>query len=216
GHDVAELGARADGAAVGPAVEDQPAADARAQREHHHVSRSATGAVGPFRERGGIRVVVDPDRKPEAVAHPGAQVEVGERDVYGDHGLPGSLVDRRGESEADRGDAVVEHLADGLLDTAQELVLRFERRRRLAPALAVLFLLVVVWVVASYLSFRGGVAKANHRVSARTKAALTPQDGLLLSHATDILLLGTDHSSSSSRASDRHSDSIMLVRTDPS
>ena len=88
--------------------------------------------------------------------------------------------------------------------------------RRVGVALAVLFLLVVVWVVASYLSFRGGVAKANHRVSARTKAALTPQDGLLLSHATDILLLGTDHSSSSSRASDRHSDSIMLVRTDPS
>jgi len=88
--------------------------------------------------------------------------------------------------------------------------------RRIGVGVAALILLLVVWTVAGYLSFRGGVADANKRVSAGTKAALDSQDGLLLSHATDILLLGSDHSSSDARAGDRHSDSIMLVRTDPS
>jgi polyisoprenyl-teichoic acid--peptidoglycan teichoic acid transferase len=88
--------------------------------------------------------------------------------------------------------------------------------RRVALVLGILLLLLVAWGVASYLSFRGGVAAANDRVSAETRAALDPQDGLLLSHATDILLLGTDHATSAARAGLRHSDSIMLVRTDPS
>jgi polyisoprenyl-teichoic acid--peptidoglycan teichoic acid transferase len=88
--------------------------------------------------------------------------------------------------------------------------------RRIGVGLAALVLLLIVWTLAGYLSFRGGVADANKRVSAGTKAALDSQDGLLLSHATDILLLGSDHASSDARAGDRHSDSIMLVRTDPS
>ena len=87
---------------------------------------------------------------------------------------------------------------------------------RIALALGILLLLLVAWGVASYLSFRSGVKAANDRVSAETRAALDPQDGLLLSHATDVLLLGTDHASSTARAGLRHSDSIMLVRTDPS
>jgi polyisoprenyl-teichoic acid--peptidoglycan teichoic acid transferase len=93
---------------------------------------------------------------------------------------------------------------------------RWSWGRRIGVAIVVLLLLLIVWTIAGYLSFQGGVAKANKRVSAGTKAALDSQDGLLLSHASDILLLGTDHSNSDARASDRHSDSIMLVRTDPS
>jgi LCP family protein required for cell wall assembly len=88
--------------------------------------------------------------------------------------------------------------------------------RRLAVGFAVFLLLVVVWSIASYLSFSGGVNAANKRVSPATKAALSPQDGLLLSHSTNILLLASDHSNSDARAGDRHSDSILLVRTDPS
>ena len=88
--------------------------------------------------------------------------------------------------------------------------------RRIGLALGVLLVLLVVWGVASYLSFRGGVEAANDRVGPETRAALDPQEGLLLSHATDVLLLGTDHASSDARAGLRHSDSIMLVRTDPS
>ena len=93
---------------------------------------------------------------------------------------------------------------------------RWGWRRRIGVGLAALVVLFLVWSVAGYLSFSGGVGAANKRVSPATKAALDSQNGLLLSHATDILLLGTDHSNSNARASDRQSDSIMLVRTDPS
>jgi LCP family protein required for cell wall assembly len=75
--------------------------------------------------------------------------------------------------------------------------------------------LLVVWAIASYLAVRSGVADANDRLDNPTRAALTPQDGLLLSNPTTILLLGTDHANRADRASARRSDSILLVRTDP-
>lgn len=88
--------------------------------------------------------------------------------------------------------------------------------RRIALALGLLVLLLVAWGVASYLSFRSGVEDVNARLDDETRAALAPQDGLLLSEPTTILLLGTDHSASiEDRAAARRSDSIMLVRTDP-
>ena len=74
----------------------------------------------------------------------------------------------------------------------------------------------VVWAVLGYLSVRSGVSAANGRLPRGRARALTPQDGLLLDASTTILLLGTDHSITVRRAqSDRHSDSIMLLRTDP-
>ncbi|MDX6503718.1 MAG: hypothetical protein QOE29_843 [Gaiellaceae bacterium] len=85
-------------------------------------------------------------------------------------------------------------------------------RRRVLLALLLLFVLFVVWGVASYLALAGGDAAAQRRLGAPAKAALDPESGLLLAHTTDILVLGTDHSSSVARATDRHSDSIMLVR----
>ena len=48
-----------------------------------------------------------------------------------------------------------------------------------------------------------------------TEEALTHQNSLLLSTPTDILLLGTDHANQPGHEGQR-SDSIMLVRTDPS
>jgi LCP family protein required for cell wall assembly len=78
-----------------------------------------------------------------------------------------------------------------------------------------LFLLLVVWLVASYLSFRSGVKSANKRLPEAARLALQPDDGMVLSHPTDVLLLGTDHSLNASRSGDQHSDSIMLLRTDP-
>lgn len=53
------LRAGADPAAVEPPVEDQAAADAGAERDHHHVCRPAPGAGLPLRERGAVGVVVD-------------------------------------------------------------------------------------------------------------------------------------------------------------
>ena len=53
--------------------------------------------------------------------------------------------------------------------------------------------------------------------STQAKAALDAQSGLLISHSTTILMLGTDNNAKlASRAGDMHSDSILLLRTDPS
>jgi len=92
---------------------------------------------------------------------------------------------------------------------------RWSWRRRIAILVVGLILLLVAWSVASYFSFRSGVSSANRRLDSATRAALSHNGGFLLSHATTILLLGTDHSALAARAGDRHSDSIMLVRTDP-
>jgi LCP family protein required for cell wall assembly len=89
-------------------------------------------------------------------------------------------------------------------------------RRRIALTLVGLILLILVWSVASYFSFRGGVSSANGRLNPSTRAALSHQSGFLMSKPTTILLLGTDHSTLAGRAGDRHADSILLVRTEPS
>ena len=92
---------------------------------------------------------------------------------------------------------------------------RWSWRRRIGVGVLVVGLLFVVWAVAGWLSLRSGVKDANARLPAGTTTALSKQNGLLISSSTDILLLGTDHSSLASRAGDRHSDSIVLLRTDP-
>jgi LCP family protein required for cell wall assembly len=92
---------------------------------------------------------------------------------------------------------------------------RWSRGRWIAVGLIVLVVLLVIWTVAGYLSVRSGVGAANKRLPADVDSTLTSQDGLLLSKPSTILLLGTDHSKNASRAADRHSDSIMLLRTDP-
>ena len=89
-------------------------------------------------------------------------------------------------------------------------------RRRILLGALVLFVLIVLWALTSYLSFRNGVGDANKRLDPNARLALTTQGGLLLSHPTTILLLGTDTAQVGGREGDRHSDSIMLVRTDPS
>ncbi len=88
--------------------------------------------------------------------------------------------------------------------------------RRIAITVAVLLVLIVVWGVASWFSFSRGVSDANKRLDQNAKLALTSQSGLLISHPTTILMLGTDNSQIGGRAGDRHSDSILLLRTDPS
>ena len=92
---------------------------------------------------------------------------------------------------------------------------RWSWKRRIGLTLLVLLVLVVVWGVAGYLSFRSGVKDANKRLPEAARLALVPDKGMILSHPTDILLLGTDHSLNASRASDQHSDSIQILRTDP-
>jgi len=94
---------------------------------------------------------------------------------------------------------------------------RWGWRRRILVAVLLVIVLLVAWAVAGYLSVRSGVAAANKRLPAGTASALAPQNGLMLSNASNILLLGTDHSQNgqAGRSTDRHSDSIMLLHTDP-
>jgi len=90
-------------------------------------------------------------------------------------------------------------------------------RRWTLLALLALVVLFVVWGVAGYLSVSSGVSEANKRLPPGTTAALTNQNGLILDSPTNILLLGTDHATNgqAGRSSDDHSDSMMLLRTDP-
>ena len=83
-------------------------------------------------------------------------------------------------------------------------------------ALLALLVLTLVWAVTGYLAFRGGVSDANKRLDPNARAALAKSSGLLLTHATTILLLGTDTSTAAGRSGDRHADSIIVIRTDPS
>ncbi|MBX5474201.1 MAG: LCP family protein [Thermoleophilia bacterium] len=94
---------------------------------------------------------------------------------------------------------------------------RWTWRRSVPLAIGVLVLLLVIWTVAGYLSVRSGVRAANKRLPASTAAALEPDQGSLLSSPTNILVLGTDHASNgqAGRSTDRHSDSMLLLRTDP-
>jgi LCP family protein required for cell wall assembly len=87
--------------------------------------------------------------------------------------------------------------------------------RELAIALVLIVLFFIVWSAIGYLVFRGGVKDANERLPQAARRALTPDKGSLLSNSSAILLLGTDHSPAASRAGDRHSDSITILRTDP-
>ncbi len=76
-----------------------------------------------------------------------------------------------------------------------------------------LILLAVAWGAAGYFSLRHGVAQANDRLPKSAAAALSPQDGSLLSNPTNILLLGTDNGPG--RDGPGRSDSMVLVHTDP-
>ena len=84
--------------------------------------------------------------------------------------------------------------------------------------LLALFVLLVIWSLVGYLSVQSGVSAANKRLPRGTRATLKKQSGLIFSSPTNILLLGTDHSENgqAGRNADHHSDSMMLLRTDPS
>src|SRR5579872_1559156 len=95
---------------------------------------------------------------------------------------------------------------------------RFSRGRAIVLSLVAAIVILVIWAVAGYLSVRSGVASANARLPQDATSALKPQNGLMISSASNILLLGTDHADNgqAGRSSDHHSDSMMLLRTDPS
>jgi LCP family protein required for cell wall assembly len=95
---------------------------------------------------------------------------------------------------------------------------RWGWRRIALIGVLVLVVLLVLWSLAGYLSVRSGVSDANKRLPAGTTSVLAKKNGLILSSPTNILLLGTDHATNGQvgRSTDEHSDSMMLLRTDPS
>ena len=133
-------------AAMQPAVEDQPGADAR--RDHHvdHVAQAARGAERDLGQRAEVRVVVDRDREVEPPRQLRAHVEV--RPVGEDHRVPDrpGQVDRardahpdadhvvaaeRGlaEHDVDERDGGVERSGGRVVDVEVELPLGQHRRR---------------------------------------------------------------------------------------
>ena len=94
---------------------------------------------------------------------------------------------------------------------------RWTWKRLLLLLIPLLIVLLVLWGLAGYVSVSRGVSSAHGRLPAGTTSALTRPSGLVLDSPTNILLLGTDHSSNGQpgRSSDDHSDSMMLLRTDP-
>jgi LCP family protein required for cell wall assembly len=91
-------------------------------------------------------------------------------------------------------------------------------RRWILVTILGVILFFAIWGVAGYLSVSSGVSDANARLPKSVRPALTPDNGLLLSSPTTILLLGTDHATgrgAAGRGADQHSDSITLLHTDP-
>jgi LCP family protein required for cell wall assembly len=93
---------------------------------------------------------------------------------------------------------------------------RWSWKRRIGVGLIVVLVLVIIWSIAGYLSFRHGVDKANARLQSSVPLVLAKQNGMLLSHPTTMLLLGRDHQNNDRRVGLNNSDSIMILRTDPS
>jgi LCP family protein required for cell wall assembly len=95
-----------------------------------------------------------------------------------------------------------------------------KRRRRwwvwALLALGVLVILLVVWAALGFLSFSRGVSEANDRLPRRALGQLAEPQGSVLSTPTTTLVIGTDGGSAPGRSGARRSDSLLLVRTDPS
>jgi polyisoprenyl-teichoic acid--peptidoglycan teichoic acid transferase len=95
-----------------------------------------------------------------------------------------------------------------------------EWRRRwglwVALGLVGLLVLFLAWGVLGYVSFSKGVDKANARLPNRARARLAEQQGSVLSNPTTLLVIGTDGSKAPGRGDAHRSDSLLLIRTDPS
>ena len=101
---VADLGADPERAAVELAVEDQPAADAGADRDQQQVVDVVAGAVGELAPRGGVGVVLDHDREVEPGLELGLEVDVAPREVGREQHRGTRLVDVAGRADPDADD----------------------------------------------------------------------------------------------------------------
>jgi hypothetical protein len=111
-------------AAVRAAVEDDPAPDSRAQREQHDRREALPGSELPLGESGRVRVVLDPDRKPEPRPRVGGEVEVVQREIRRAQDATGGVVEVGGNAEADRPRLLVQQCLDRCVERLQDILLR--------------------------------------------------------------------------------------------
>jgi LCP family protein required for cell wall assembly len=105
-----------------------------------------------------------------------------------------------------------------IVERRKRLWLGWTWRRWTLVAILGLIALLAIWGVAGYLSVSSGVSDANARLPKNVRPVLAPDNGLIFSNPTTILLLGTDHATGKNvvgRGTDQHSDSITLLHTDP-
>ncbi len=91
------------------------------------------------------------------------------------------------------------------------------RRRRGIAVLVIVAIVIAagaVWGALSYRALSSGVEKAGARIERDVREELSPTKGSLLDAPATILVLGTD-GGVPGRESDNRSDSMMLIRTDP-
>ena len=98
---------------------------------------------------------------------------------------------------------------------------RSPRRRRrwgrwVAAGFAGVVVIGVAWSVLGYRSFSSGVEEANGRLPRNARGQLSKDTGSPLSEPTTTLVIGTDGGRAPGREDANRSDSLMLVRTDPS
>ena len=79
GSDRAEHAAGTARPAVEPAVDDQPASDAGADRQQHDIVGADCDAVAMLRQGGEVRVVVNRDREPDALGDELAEGKIRKR-----------------------------------------------------------------------------------------------------------------------------------------
>ena len=133
--------------------------------------------------------------------------------------VPTAARERRAAERADR--TVYRGGGDGGDGSGRPVVRRTRNRwtwkRWTWVSLVGLLVFLLVWGVIGFFAVRSGVEEANARLPVGTDTVLTKQNSLLISSGTNILLLGTDHSTNgqAGRSADQHSDSMMLLHTDP-
>ena len=131
---MAELGALAVTAAKRRPAGDDTAADTRPEREHHEIVDAAPRARAPLADRRRVRVVLQPDRQAEPLAHVVAERRVLERQVHAANDDAALLRRSATASQPDRPDRVVEQLRHRRLELGDDVLLRVLRCRALVTA----------------------------------------------------------------------------------
>jgi polyisoprenyl-teichoic acid--peptidoglycan teichoic acid transferase len=88
--------------------------------------------------------------------------------------------------------------------------------RWVALTLVGLLVFFVLWGVLGYLSFARGVDDANARLPRGAQRQLVRDTGSMMSDPSTILVIGTDGGKAPGREDARRSDSLLLIRTEPS